>query len=135
MIGLRIVVISCQLSRNLFWYTSETETVHGPLRGQRALILRGQDLYSQDLSFISLISAPAEAPRHPTRVSVAAEETWGGTRTSKGLLRACDDNGADLLVCVNEAQRLVQFREQLGVECVERLWAVEGHECDAWLRP
>src|SRR5712675_3136847 len=56
------------------------------------------------------------------------------TRTSEGLLRACDDDSPDLLVGVDQAQGRLEFAEQRDVERIERFWAVERHECHAGLR-
>jgi hypothetical protein len=55
-------------------------------------------------------------------------------RTGERLLRAGDDNSADLPIRVDQTQRIVQFGEQRGVERVERSWAVERHERDGWFR-
>lgn len=139
-IGLRIVVISCQFSKNLFWYTSATGWTQMNLAPMALCV----SVYSQDLSFISFMSAPAvyshharERPVPPPKSSPSVSVSRRGgdcSRTGKSLLRASDDNGADLPVCVDQTQCLSQFCEQCGVERVERLWAVERHECDAGLR-
>lgn len=93
--------------------------------------------YSQYLSFISFMSAPAiQPPQYGTRSSafIRSFDTKGVVvlvRTGESPLRAGDDNGTDPPIRVNQTQSIIQFGEQCGVERVERFWAVERHECDA----
>ena len=42
-------------------------------------------------------------------------EAVARTRTSEGLLRACDDDGPDILVGVDQAQGSLEFAEQRDV--------------------
>src|SRR5207245_2626244 len=51
--------------------------------------------------------------------------------TCKRLVRSSNDDRADLLVRVDQAQRLVQLCDQRHVERVECLGSVELHERDA----
>jgi hypothetical protein len=53
-------------------------------------------------------------------------------RTCKGPLGAREHYSADLLVGVDETERIVELSKKRAVECVERFGAVERHERDAW---
>ena len=78
------------------------------LKRQRLKLSYYCSVYAQDLSFISLISAPAVS-----FVGVAGLTTpkAAPVRTCKGPFGTSEDYSTDLLVGINEAERLIEFGE------------------------